>query len=114
MLELKQTFKEFAESEEGIATNILSARLKDLEDFQLITKSKLPDNKKTNIYRLTDKGIGLAAIIVDLALWSDAYLRDVHPNMDSEPPLELMRNDQAAAVRMLQEDYLSKIGMQDS
>ena len=33
--------KDFSESDEGIASNILSARLKMLEEFKIITKDKL-------------------------------------------------------------------------
>ena len=60
LTEDKNTFKELSECEEGIASNILSSRLKRLEEFKIITKEKLPHNKKTNIYHLTGKGIALA------------------------------------------------------
>ena len=40
LLEGKKTFKDFLESEEDIATNILSSRLKMLEKFDLIYKTK--------------------------------------------------------------------------
>ena len=46
----KETFKDFSESSEGIATNILSSRLKSLEEFGIATKHKSPTNKKVNIY----------------------------------------------------------------
>jgi DNA-binding HxlR family transcriptional regulator len=46
LIEGKETFKDFTESEEAIATNILSAKLKLLEDVGLIIKRKRPDNKK--------------------------------------------------------------------
>ncbi|MEO1711917.1 MAG: helix-turn-helix domain-containing protein, partial [Bacteroidota bacterium] len=51
-MEQKRFYKEFLGSKEGIATNILSSRLKMLEELHLISKEKLPHNKKTNIYRL--------------------------------------------------------------
>ena len=46
----KETFKDFSESTEGIATNILSSRLKNLEEFGLETKHKSATNKKVNIF----------------------------------------------------------------
>ena len=55
LIEGKQTFKDFLESDEAIATNILSSRLKMLEEYKMIRKEKLPHNKKTNIYLLTEK-----------------------------------------------------------
>ncbi|MCF8277516.1 MAG: helix-turn-helix transcriptional regulator [Flavobacteriales bacterium] len=79
----KKTFKEISLSQEGIATNILSARLKLLECFELITKRKLPENKKENIYLLTEKGIDLAPIIVDIVLWSDQHVRAFNQEMFS-------------------------------
>jgi len=53
----KKTFKEIADSDERIAPTILSARLKLLESYQLIFKTKTAVNKKENIYLLTDKGL---------------------------------------------------------
>ena len=52
LIEGKKTFKDFTESEEAIATNILSAKLKLLEEAGILTKNKLPNNKKTNLYLL--------------------------------------------------------------
>ena len=71
LLQGKKTFKEFSTSPEGIAPGILSSRLKWLEENELFTKQKLPDNKKENIYLLTEKGIELAPIITEIILWSD-------------------------------------------
>ena len=71
----KKTFKEFSESSEGIAPGILSSRLKWLEENDLISKQKLPDNQKENIYLLTEKGIELAPVITEIILWSDKNLR---------------------------------------
>jgi DNA-binding HxlR family transcriptional regulator len=79
----KKTFKEFSESQEGIAPGILSARLKWLEENALMTKQKLPQNQKENIYLLTERGIELAPIILELILWSDKNLRGQNPEMPS-------------------------------
>lgn len=79
----KKTFKEFSESQEGIAPGILSSRLKWLEENVLMTKQKLPQNQKENIYLLTEKGIELAPIIMELIIWSDKNLRGQNPEMPS-------------------------------
>ena len=81
LLEHKETFKDFVESEEGIASNILSDRLKMLEALEVITKEKHPTNRKTNIYRLTEKGIALTPAIIEFALWSDEHLRMLNPDI---------------------------------
>jgi DNA-binding HxlR family transcriptional regulator len=78
----KKTFKDLAESDEGVATNLLSSRLKLLESIGVITKRKLPENKKTNIYLLTDKGIDLAPIIMEVVIWSDQYVREYNEDMN--------------------------------
>ena len=79
----KRTFKEFSESQEGIAPGILSSRLKWLGENRLLTKQKLPQNQKENIYLLTERGIELAPIILELIVWSDKYLRGQNPEMPS-------------------------------
>ncbi|WP_439127475.1 winged helix-turn-helix transcriptional regulator [Polaribacter sp.] len=75
LLQGKKTFKDFSISPEKIAPGILSSRLKWLEENELITKNKLPDNQKENIYLLTEKGIELAPLLTEVILWSDKNLR---------------------------------------
>jgi DNA-binding HxlR family transcriptional regulator len=83
LMHKKTTYKEIVSSEEGIATNLLSTRLKMLESIEVITKRKLPGNKKENIYLLTEKGMDLAPIILELVLWSDKHVRAYHPEMNA-------------------------------
>lgn len=73
----KKTFGELSSSGEKIASNILSSRLKFLEETGIITKSRVPDNKKTNIYALTEKGLDFLPVIVEYILWSDKYLNHI-------------------------------------
>lgn len=79
----KKTFKEFVTSDEKVATNLLSSRLKMLESLGVITKQKLSSNKKENIYLLTEKGIELAPLIMELVLWSDKHVRAYNDNMNT-------------------------------
>jgi DNA-binding HxlR family transcriptional regulator len=109
LVEDKETFKDFTESEEAIATNILSAKLKLLEELGIIIKTKPPNNKKTNLYFLTDKGLALTPILVELASWSDNFLRDLHPTIASGEAMELLRNDKAAFASALIEKYREKL-----
>jgi DNA-binding HxlR family transcriptional regulator len=76
LLEYKKTFKDFYESDESIAPNILSARLKTLLKTGFITKVNHPDNKKTFIYNLTEKGLSLTPVITELAVWSHNNVRE--------------------------------------
>lgn len=72
----KKTYSEFSNSNEKIATNILSNRLSMLEELGIINKGKLEGNKKTNIYSLTQKGKELLPIILEIAQWSHNNLND--------------------------------------
>ena len=83
LVQRKKTFKDFSASPEGIAPGILSSRLKWLEENDLISKQKLPDNQKENIYLLTEKGIELAPVITEIILWSDKNLRVQNAEMFS-------------------------------
>jgi len=109
LIEGKETFKDFTESDEAIATNILSAKLKFLEEVGLIIKTQRPDNKKTNLYLLTEKGLSLTPILVELATWSDKNLRDIHPTIVNGEPMEFLRNDKAAFANVLVTKYREKL-----
>jgi DNA-binding HxlR family transcriptional regulator len=65
-----RTFKEFKESGEGIATNILADRLQKLEASGIITaEAEATDGRRVN-YRLTEKGIDLAPVLLELLIWA--------------------------------------------
>ena len=108
LLEDAKTFKDFIESDEAIATNILSARLKMLEEMKMVTKEKLPENKKTNIYRLTEKGLALTPIITELALFSDAHLREFNPIIQDGDGLAMMREDKDGFNNIVVNNYKVK------
>jgi DNA-binding HxlR family transcriptional regulator len=104
LLQMKKTFKDFSISPEGIAPGILSSRLKRLEENELITKQKLPNNQKENIYLLTEKGIELAPIITEIILWSDKNLRVQNSEMYSI--IEAGFNqDKSKATEVIQNNY---------
>jgi DNA-binding HxlR family transcriptional regulator len=63
-------YKEFLGSGEGIATNILADRLKKLEAAGIVqAEADESDARKLN-YRLTEKGIDLAPVLLELLVWS--------------------------------------------
>ena len=102
LLEQKKTFKEFSESDESIAPSILSNRLKTLEKTGFILKVKPQDNQKTNHYFLTEKGLSLTPIVIELALWS-------HHNIKPIDDLELLKVKNKQKVhQILVERYQSK------
>ena len=66
----KHRYGEFLGSEERIATNILADRLRKLEDAGMITRTKAARNAGGVSYALTEKGLDLAPILVEMILWS--------------------------------------------
>ena len=105
LIQHKRTFKEISDSDERIAPSILSARLKLLESYKLITKRKLPENKKENIYLLTNKGIGLAPIIIEFTLWGDTYMREFN-ELDF---IDGLKADKSMIVDTVQNNYSSML-----
>jgi len=64
-----RTFKEFQEAGEGIATNILADRLRNLEAAGIVSAEKAGDDGRRVHYRLTEKGIDLAPVLLELLMW---------------------------------------------
>lgn len=73
MLTQQCTYGDFQKSKENIATNILATRLQMLENNGLITKSDHPDSKAKVLYKLTQKGIDLLPVMIEIQLWADKY-----------------------------------------
>lgn len=69
MVRAYRTFKEFEEAGEGIATNILADRLKKLELARIITTEADRTDQRKVVYRLTEKGIDLAPVLLELLIW---------------------------------------------
>ncbi|HEY5227413.1 MAG TPA: helix-turn-helix domain-containing protein [Opitutaceae bacterium] len=65
----KARFKEFADSPEGIPTNLLSERLQRLENAGLVERRAYQDNPPRYEYALTPKGRGLKPVLSNLAAW---------------------------------------------
>ena len=101
----KKTFKEISDSYEKIAPSILSARLKLLESYKLIFKTKAPENKKENIYLLTEKGIRLTPIIIEFSLWGNYNMREFNEIDD----IEGLNLDKTLIIQKIQDSYNSML-----
>lgn len=86
-----KSFKDFQNSGEGIATNILSERLQRLQAAGIITTESEPGDGRRVNYRLTEKGIDLAPVLLELLIWgarhegagaSCAMIADMEKNRD--------------------------------
>ena len=67
------TYGDFLKADEKIATNILASRLQTLEENGIITKSDHPDSKAKVLYKLTQKGIDLLPVMIEINLWAEKY-----------------------------------------
>jgi DNA-binding HxlR family transcriptional regulator len=67
-------FDDFLRSPEGIATNILSARLRTLCEQGLVEKAPDPSDQRRYIYRLSEDGLRLGELVRDVAAWGLRYL----------------------------------------
>ena len=105
LIKHKRTFKEISDSYERIAPSILSARLKLLESYKLIFKTKVPDNKKENIYLLTKKGIRLTPIIIEFSLWGETNMREFN-EIDH---IEGLNSDKTLIIQTVQDSYHSML-----
>ena len=101
----KKTFKQMSDSYEKIAPSILSARLKLLESYKLIFKTKAPENKKENIYLLTEKGIRLTPIIIEFSLWGNYNMREFNEIDD----IEGLNLDKTLIIQKIQDSYKSML-----
>lgn len=69
----RHEFREFLEAGEGVATNILSDRLKRLSADGIIASVPHPTNKTRKLYYLTEKGKSLLPLMRELILWGDEH-----------------------------------------
>ncbi len=98
----KTTFKDISKSDEQIAPSILSARLKLLESFHLVRRTKKKDNKKENVYLLTNKGVELAPIVIEYTLWGNKWMREFNRIDD----LDGLKADKSEVIKGIQQNYL--------
>ena len=69
----KKYFRDFLASSEKIATNILANRLKSLESAAIITRHPDPKHARQVIYAMTEKGLDLIPLLIDMIEWGAKY-----------------------------------------
>src|ERR1700746_241911 len=73
MLRGSRTFKEFLNSHEKIATNILADRLRRLIEHGIVSAKPEPCDGRKLIYLLTPKGVDLAPVLTEMVLWAGRH-----------------------------------------
>jgi len=74
-----RTFKEFQQSGEGIASNILSDRLRMLEAARMVASEVAETDGRRVNYRLTERGIDLAPVLLELLIWGARHEKTAAP-----------------------------------
>jgi len=72
----KRHFRELLQSDERISSNILADRLARLVEHGLLTRADDPTHKQKAIYSLTEKGIELLPIVVQIGAWGSRWVPD--------------------------------------
>lgn len=75
----RRTFKEFLDSGEKIATNVLAERLQRLEANGIIERRRDADDARKVNYVLTKKGIALAPVLVEMIIWGARHEETAAP-----------------------------------
>jgi DNA-binding HxlR family transcriptional regulator len=88
------TFQDFVESGEGIATNILADRLRRLQRSGVVTGEKDENDGRRVLYRLTEKCIDLAPVMLELLLWGAQHEKTGAP----PAAIEELAKDRGAVV----------------
>ena len=73
MFKGKHYYGEFIRMEEKIATNILADRLSSLEEYGIVTKTVDEQHKSKQVYKLSQRGIDLLPVLVEVILWSSKH-----------------------------------------
>jgi DNA-binding HxlR family transcriptional regulator len=66
----------------GLASNLLSKRLKEMEENNLVAKRRLPPPASSTVYELTAQGRSLHDVIKTLSNWGTQYLEVPAPKDD--------------------------------
>lgn len=100
-----RTYSDFLNAEEGMATNILAARLELLQSAGLITREGAGRGAK---FSLTQKGLDLLPAMLELISWSARY-----DARSAAPPgfVSRIRKDRAAATADLREQLRRRYGL---
>ena len=95
MFKGKRHYNEFFESEERVSTSVLGDRLKILEKSGIISKGQDEIKKSRIKYSLTEKGIALLPMMIEMIIWSGTFDRETAAGDDF---LELARSDKTALL----------------
>lgn len=97
MLKGRNTFRDLLDGGENIASNVLADRLARLESHKIVERRPHPQDGRSQVYRLTEKGIQLAPALLEMIVWAAQHERT------AAPPEEVNR------IKTQRAAYLSEI-----
>ena len=105
MFKGKSTYGEFLASDEKIATNILADRLELLESQGFIVSKPHPDSRVKSVYSLTQKGLDLMPVLMEMLVWADLHMEISQQSRDFA---KLIRSDRKGAAKRILEKLRAK------
>jgi DNA-binding HxlR family transcriptional regulator len=103
MLRGFDSYKEFLDSYEHIATNILADRLRKLEAHGIIATRKDASDGRKVIYVLTEKGMNLAPVLTEMVLWAAA-----HENTENQALVRQIQADKQKFLATIRHRWLTR------
>lgn len=95
VFEGKRFYKELLNSKEGIATNVLSDRLKRLENLGIVESEVYEKQRTQKMYSLTEKGKNLIPVLIEIIQWSAKHKDGLNV---SPAFIEKLENDKEATI----------------
>jgi DNA-binding HxlR family transcriptional regulator len=108
MFKGKHFYGEFLLSEEKIATNTLADRLSLLESNGIVNKSSHPSHKQKIMYSLTQKGIDLVPVLVEIIMWSAKYDKDSAVDMKF---VKSVNRDKVGLISQISSRLVEELGV---
>lgn len=96
----KRTYGEFLASDEHIATNILASRLAQLVQNGILIRRPDENDKRKEVYELTEKGLDLIPVLLELANWG------AHHDPQTSAPrewIDLVNAEKEKMIRLIRE-----------
>lgn len=78
-------YSDLLEGSPGISTDVLAARLRDLEADGVIARRTLPPPAASKVYELTDRGRQLGPVVTELAKWGMELLGEKDDDEEFRP-----------------------------
>lgn len=101
----RRYFQDFLGASEGISSNILTIRIRRLEEWKLIVKVADPGDRRRTRYFLTDDGLDLLPVLIEMLAWGSTRHPDPNPSAEQ---VARVTSDREGAVRRYREAHVAE------